>query len=191
MLFISLTYRVILLSLIPLVLALVLVIDRFMLGSYLANHIVIQSGFWGEWLNICLAPLIHDNFKILAINAVVFILGGSLILKRGLHDLVAVIAFSLGGSILCILMFSQYPTNGADGISFGILAFLLVIGFYEKNIFSILFAVVLVVFLWKFLLGVIPVAGGVNWPMNFGGAMGGLAAAGMSVGGRQFRRHFG
>ncbi len=69
-------------------------------------------------------------------------------------------------------------TVGASGLVFGLFAFLLVRGFFNRNWWQILLSVVLFMTYGGILFGVLPVvAGFVSWQAHLGGALGGVAAA--------------
>ena len=67
---------------------------------------------------------------------------------------------------------------GASGLVFGLFAFLLVRGFFNRSWWQILLSVVLFMGYGSILFGLIPtVAGFVSWQAHLGGAIGGVAAA--------------
>ena len=69
-------------------------------------------------------------------------------------------------------------TVGASGLVFGLFAFLLVRGFFNRNWWQILLSVVLFMTYGGILFGVLPtVAGYVSWQAHLGGAVGGVLAA--------------
>ena len=67
-------------------------------------------------------------------------------------------------------------TVGASGLVFGLFAFLLVRGFFNRNWWQILLSVVLFLAYGGILFGILPtVAGFVSWQAHLGGAIGGVA----------------
>ena len=69
-------------------------------------------------------------------------------------------------------------TVGASGLVFGLFAFLLVRGFFNRHWGQILLSVVLFLAYGGILFGVLPtVAGYVSWQAHLGGAAGGVIAA--------------
>ena len=67
---------------------------------------------------------------------------------------------------------------GASGLVFGLFAFLLVRGFFNRSWWQILLSVVLFMAYGSILFGLIPsVAGYVSWQAHLGGAVGGVLAA--------------
>ena len=67
---------------------------------------------------------------------------------------------------------------GASGLVFGLFAFLLVRGFFNRSWWQILLSVVLFMAYGSILFGLIPsVAGYVSWQAHLGGAAGGVLAA--------------
>ena len=66
-------------------------------------------------------------------------------------------------------------TVGASGLVFGLFAFLLVRGFFNRNWWQILLSVVLFLTYGGILFGILPtVAGFVSWQAHLGGAIGGV-----------------
>jgi membrane associated rhomboid family serine protease len=84
----------------------------------------------------------------------------------------------LGSGVVVWLIGGFNVTVGASGLVFGLFAFLLVRGFFNRNWWQILLSAVLFMAYGGILFGVLPtVAGFVSWQAHLGGALGGVAAA--------------
>ena len=97
----------------------------------------------------------------------------------GLRVFITALASSwLGSGLVVWLIGGASVTVGASGLVFGLFAFLLVRGFFNRNWWQILLSVVLFMAYGGILFGVLPtVAGYVSWQAHLGGAVGGVVAA--------------
>ncbi|MCZ9881353.1 rhomboid family intramembrane serine protease [Arthrobacter sp. B2a2-09] len=124
-------------------------------------------------------PLFHANFGHLLSNALPLVIFGFLVFLSGLRVFLTALAFSWLGSGLAVwLIGTGGVTVGASGLVFGLFAFLLVRGFFNRSWWQILLSVVLFLAYGSILFGLLPmVLGIVSWQAHLGGAIGGVVAA--------------
>jgi membrane associated rhomboid family serine protease len=130
-------------------------------------------------LDIFTFPLLHANMNHLLSNALPLVIFGFLVFLSGVRVFLTALAFSWLGSGLTVWAIGDGGiTVGSSGLVFGLFAFLLVRGFFNRSWRQILLAVVLFMVYGSILLGVLPVMGGfVSWQAHLGGAVGGVTAA--------------
>ena len=130
-------------------------------------------------LDILTFPLFHANLGHVASNALPLIVFGFLVFMSGLRVFLTAVALSWFGSGLVVWLIGGCGiTVGASGLVFGLFAFLLVRGFFNRNWWQVALSVVLFLSYGGLLFGILPsVAGFVSWQAHLGGALGGVAAA--------------
>ncbi|MEE9095557.1 rhomboid family intramembrane serine protease [Pseudarthrobacter phenanthrenivorans] len=129
-------------------------------------------------LDILTFPLLHANLNHLLSNSLPLVIFGFLVFLSGLRVFLTALAFSWLGSGLTVWLIGDGVTVGASGLVFGLFAFLLVRGFFNRSWRQILLAAVLFMGYGSILLGALPfVAGYVSWQAHLGGAAGGVVAA--------------
>jgi membrane associated rhomboid family serine protease len=130
-------------------------------------------------LDIFTFPLLHANLNHVLSNALPLIIFGFLVFMSGLRVFLTAVACSWLGSGLAVwLIGSRGITVGASGLVFGLFAFLLVRGFFNRSWWQILLSAVLFTAYGGILFGLVPsVAGFVSWQAHLGGAVGGVLAA--------------
>nr|WP_274708184.1 rhomboid family intramembrane serine protease [Arthrobacter sp. H16F315] len=130
-------------------------------------------------LDILTFPLLHANLAHLFSNTLPLIIFGFLVLLSGLRVFFTTLALSwLASGAAVWLIGGLRVTVGASGLVFGLLAFLLVRGFFNRNWWQILLSVVLFLSYGGILFGVLPtVAAFISWQAHLGGAIGGVLAA--------------
>jgi len=130
-------------------------------------------------LDILTFPLFHANLGHVASNALPLIVFGFLVFMSGLRVFLTAVALSWFGSGLVVWLIGGWGiTVGASGLVFGLFAFLLVRGFFNRNWWQVALSVVLFLSYGGLLFGILPsVAGFVSWQAHLGGALGGVAAA--------------
>lgn len=124
-------------------------------------------------------PLLHASLAHLLSNTLPLIIFGFLVFLSGLRVFVTALAASWLGSGATVWLIGGYNiTVGASGLVFGLFAFLLVRGFFNRHWGQILLSAVLFLAYGGILFGVLPtVAGYVSWQAHLGGAAGGVVAA--------------
>ena len=130
-------------------------------------------------LDVFTFPLLHANLNHVLSNALPLIIFGFLVFLSGLRVFVTAVACSWLGSGLAVwLIGAGGVTVGSSGLVFGLVAFLLVRGFFNRSWWQILLSVVLFLTYGSILFGIIPnIAGYVSWQAHLGGAAGGVLAA--------------
>ena len=130
-------------------------------------------------LDLFTFPLLHANLNHVLSNALPLIIFGFLVFLSGLRVFLTAVACSWLGSGLAVwLLGTGGVTVGSSGLVFGLFAFLLVRGFFNRSWWQILLSVVLFLAYGSILFGIIPnVAGYVSWQAHLGGAAGGVLAA--------------
>ncbi|MFE4196313.1 rhomboid family intramembrane serine protease [Paenarthrobacter sp. NPDC056912] len=130
-------------------------------------------------LDILTFPLLHANFNHLLSNTLPLLIFGFLVFLSGFRVFLTALAFSwLGSGLTVWIIGGGGVTVGASGLVFGLFAFLLVRGFFNRSWWQILLSVVLFMAYGSILFGVLPtVMGYVSWQAHLGGAVGGIIAA--------------
>jgi membrane associated rhomboid family serine protease len=130
-------------------------------------------------LDILTFPLLHANLTHLLSNTLPLIIFGFLVFLSGVRVFATALASSwLGSGVVVWLIGGFNVTVGASGLVFGLFAFLLVRGFFNRNWWQILLSAALFMAYGGILFGILPtVASFVSWQAHLGGAAGGVAAA--------------
>jgi membrane associated rhomboid family serine protease len=130
-------------------------------------------------LDILTFPLLHASLAHLMSNTLPLIIFGFIVFLSGRRVFITALAASwLASGIVVWLIGGTSVTVGASGLVFGLFAFLLVRGFFNRNWWQIVLSVVLFMAYGGILFGVLPtVASFVSWQAHLGGAIGGVAAA--------------
>lgn len=134
-----------------------------------------STGLWG----ILFAPLLHGNWRHLATNTVPFVVLSWLTLLRGLGDFwIVTIAVWLASGLGVWLLGSPRSNHiGASGLVFGYFGFLLLRGYFERSVESIVFSVLVGLLYGGLIWGVLPLRRGVSWTGHLFGFAGGVAVA--------------
>ncbi|UNK45034.1 rhomboid family intramembrane serine protease [Arthrobacter sulfonylureivorans] len=127
---------------------------------------------------VLFGPLLHADTSHLLSNTLPLLVLGFLTLLEGIRRFLVVLACSWLASGLGVWLTGAGVTIGASGLVFGLLAYLLVRGFYNRSWRQMLLAVVIFIFYGSVLWGVLPTAmPGVSWQAHLFGAAGGVVAA--------------
>ena len=154
------------------------IIDTLFLGQSL-NRLGIRPRTAAGLLGIVLAPFLHGGLAHLAANTLPFAVLALLILARDRDEFIVVtlIVWLVSGLGVWLLGPNNTVHIGASGIIFGYLGFLLLRGFFDGKLSSILIAVVVGVIYGGVLWGVLPLQAGVSWQGHLFGFIGGGIAA--------------
>jgi membrane associated rhomboid family serine protease len=170
--------QLILLGIIVLVMWLLELVDAFLLRQRL-NALGIRprdlAGLWG----ILFMPLLHGGVAHVAANTIPFLVLGWLVILRRTGDFLLVTAMVMLVSGVGVWLFGAANTVsiGASGLVFGYFGFLILRGYFERSLFAILVALVVLVFYGGMFWGVLPQRAGVSWEAHLFGFLGGAAAA--------------
>ncbi|MDN3480790.1 rhomboid family intramembrane serine protease [Arthrobacter sp. APC 3897] len=137
---------------------------------------------------ILFGPLLHAGINHLLGNTLPLVVFSFLTLLEGVRRYAVVIASSWLTSGLGVWLFGGGLTVGISGVVFGLFAYLMVRGIYNRDILQLLLAGVLFLIYGSLLWGVLPVNVGVSWQAHLFGAAGGVLAAVLLSRGRQNRR---
>ena len=140
-------------------------------------------------VGIAAAPLLHGGWAHLEANSLPLLVLGALVAAVSTARYVAVLAWSwvVSGVGVWLVAPSNSLTVGASGLVFGLLTYLLVVGFLERSPVRILVGVAVFLLYGGVLLGALPGTPGVSWQGHLFGAVGGVLAA-YSLAGRRRSR---
>jgi membrane associated rhomboid family serine protease len=129
--------------------------------------------------NIIISPFMHAGFGHLLANTFPFLILGAFVLIRRETDFFFVTILSAVVSGLGIWLLG--PENsvhvGVSGVVFGYLGYLLLRGYFERSITSIVLAVLALIFYGGMIFGLLPFQRGVSWLGHIFGFLGGGLAA--------------
>ena len=165
-----------------------LVIPLALLAVAWGQELVDQLLFGGRWnlpmlpggsfVGVLTAPFSHSGFNHLVGNSLVFLPLSWLVLLRGRRDYLAV---WIGVLLAAIPVWLWWPvgSHGLSGVVYGLLGYLLVIGWLEKRPLSIVLSLVALVGYGGVLPSLIPLfsPAGVSWIGHLSGFAGGVLAA--------------
>jgi membrane associated rhomboid family serine protease len=149
------------------------IIDRFVFRGALDRFGIQPHNFVGL-RGILFAPFLHGNFAHLIGNTIPFIILGWLVMLQETSDFFIVTLFTMfvGGMGVWIFGSPLSVHIGASILIFGFLGFLLLRGFFQRNLPSIAISIV-VALLW----GVLPLDPRISWQGHLFGFIGGAIAA--------------
>jgi membrane associated rhomboid family serine protease len=153
-----------------------------------SQEMIDQLVFGGSWnlpmtprgpvLGVLTAPFSHGGFGHLLANSLMFVPLSWLVLAKSRRDYVAV---WLGVLISALPVWWFWPraSHGLSGVVYGLLGYLLVIGWLEKRPLSLLLSVIALVSYGGVLPSLIPLfsPAGVSWIGHASGFAGGMLAA--------------
>lgn len=127
---------------------------------------------------VIFAPLLHADTGHLFSNTLPLLVLGFLAFLEGAKRFAIAVGMSWLASGLGVWIFGGGVTIGASGLVFGLFAYLLVRGFYNRDWKQILLAVLLFLMYGSLLWGVLPQFGtNISWQAHLFGALGGVLAA--------------
>jgi membrane associated rhomboid family serine protease len=128
---------------------------------------------------IIFAPFLHRDFFHLIGNTIPFLTLGWLTMIQETSDfyVVSIVTAIVGG--LGVWLFGGAGTThiGASILIYGYLGFLLLRGYFQKNIPSILLSVIVFIIYGSLIFGVFPSRFGISWQGHLFGFLGGAIAA--------------
>ncbi|MHA7142018.1 rhomboid family intramembrane serine protease [Arthrobacter sp. Sr33] len=127
---------------------------------------------------VLFAPLLHAGVGHLLSNTLPLLVLGFLTFLEGTRRFAIAVAASWLGSGIGVWIFGGGLTIGASGVVFGLFAYLMVRGFYNRSLRQILLALVVFLMYGSILWGILPSAGSnISWQAHLFGALGGVLAA--------------
>ena len=146
---------------------------------------VLFGGHWnlprvhgGSLLGVLTAPFSHSGFGHLISNSIAFLPLSWMVLLRGRRDYWAV---WIGVYALAVPVWLWWPgaSHGLSGVIYGLLGYLLVIGWLEKRFASIVLSMLAVVAFGGMVPALLPFLSpaGVSWIGHASGFVGGMLAA--------------
>ncbi len=128
---------------------------------------------------ILFGPFLHANFRHLIANTLPFIVLGWFVMMRDLRDFIAVtlITALISGFGIWLFGANQSIHIGASGIVFGYFGFLVLRGYFERSLSSILWAVFVVFLYGGMIWGILPQGTGISWQAHLFGFIGGGVSA--------------
>jgi membrane associated rhomboid family serine protease len=127
---------------------------------------------------ILFAPFLHGGLPHLIANTVPFLTLGWFVMLQKTSDFFIVTAITMVVSGLGVWLIGSSGVHiGASGLVFGYLGFLLLRGYFQRNIPSILLSLIVGFLYGGAIWGVLPTVPGVSWEGHLFGFIGGIIAA--------------
>jgi membrane associated rhomboid family serine protease len=125
------------------------------------------------------APFLHFSWQHIEGNSLPLFVLGVLAAYRSISRflLVSLIVAVTSGMAVWLFQSSNELTVGASGLIFGYFGYVLIRGFFDRNLLDIGLGVVAGLLYWTILQVAIPGTPGVSWIGHLGGLVGGIAAA--------------
>lgn len=132
----------------------------------------------GSWFGVLTAPFSHSDLQHLLANSLLFLPLSWLVLLRGRRDYLAV-WLGVYATAVPVWLFWPVGSHGLSGVVYGLLGYLLLIGWLEKRPLSMLLSAVCLVAYGGVLPSLIPLFSppGVSWIGHASGFAGGVLAA--------------
>ncbi len=129
--------------------------------------------------DIFVAPLLHFSWQHIEGNSIPLFVLGVLAAYRGIGRflLVTLIATVVSGLAVWLFQGSNELTVGASGIIFAYFGYVLIRGFFDRNLLDIGIGIVAGLMYWTILQVAIPGTPGISWIGHLGGLCGGVLAA--------------
>ncbi|MFM7876386.1 MAG: rhomboid family intramembrane serine protease [Microcystis panniformis] len=128
---------------------------------------------------ILFAPFLHGDFPHLIANTVPFLILGWLVMLQETSDFFIVTGLTMlvGGLGVWLFAVPGSIHIGASILIFGYLGFLLLRGYFQRNIPSILLSILVFLLYGGTIWGVLPSRPGISWQGHLFGFLGGVLAA--------------
>jgi len=155
----------------------VFVVNTLLGGSLLVMGVIPRTtiGLRG----ILFAPFLHASLNHIVANSIPFLVLGWMVMLRDQRHFIAVtVAAMVGSGLTAWLLGAPGSVHiGASGVIFGYLGFLMLSGWYARNVSSILLSLVVTMVWGSLVLGMMPGTPGISWQAHIGGFLGGVLAA--------------
>lgn len=154
------------------------IVNAGFLGKAL-NRLGIRPRTLGGLVGIGFAPVLHGDIGHIVGNTTAFFILGGLVILKGTNIFLIVTVLTALTSGIGIWIFGGENTIhiGASGIIFGFLGFLLLRGYFEREVFSALISLVVCFFYGSRLWRILPLREKFSWEGHLFGFLGGAAAA--------------
>lgn len=164
-------------------------IDVFLLNNRL-NNFGIEPRTLSGLQGLIFAPFLHGGLGHLVANTVPFLTLGWLTMIQETSDfyIVSLVTMLVGGMGVWLFGATGSVHIGASILIFGYLGFLLLRGYFQKNIPSILLSVIVFFLYGGLVWGVLPSQPGISWEGHLFGFLGGSIAAWMIAKEKKFYR---
>jgi membrane associated rhomboid family serine protease len=154
-------------------------VDIFVLGQALNRFGILPRNVIGL-RGVLLAPFLHGGWFHLVGNTIPFLTLGWFTMLQETSDFFIVSLVTMIVSGIGVWLFGSAGMHiGASGIIFGYLGFLLLRGYFQRNLPSILLSVIVFFLYGGMIWGVLPTQLGISWEGHLFGFIGGGVAARM------------
>ncbi|MBD2019106.1 rhomboid family intramembrane serine protease [Leptolyngbya sp. FACHB-36] len=128
---------------------------------------------------IVFAPLLHGTWSHLTANTLPFVVLGWFVLLGGVEEfaIVTAVVWLVSGCGVWLLGRPNTLHIGASSLIFGYFGFLLLRSYFEQDVLSAGFSVVVALLYGPLIWGVLPLRRGVSWLGHLFGFVGGVLAA--------------
>src|ERR1700758_1006291 len=129
--------------------------------------------------DIFTAPFLHFSWQHIEGNTVPLFVLGVLAAYRGIGKflLVTLVVTVVSGLAVWLFQSGNVLTVGASGLIFGYFGYVLIRGFFDRNLLDIGVGVVAGLLYWTILQVALPGTPGISWIGHLGGLFGGVLAA--------------
>ncbi|MDY7049096.1 MAG: rhomboid family intramembrane serine protease [Microcystis panniformis WG22] len=154
------------------------ILDQFVFRGSLNNFGIIPDQVIGL-RGILFAPFLHRDFPHLIANTVPFLILGWLVMLQETSDFFIVTGLTMlvGGLGVWLFAVPGSIHIGASILIFGYLGFLLLRGYFQRNIPSILLSILVFLLYGGTIWDVLPSRPGISWQGHLFGFLGGVLAA--------------
>ncbi|GCL49633.1 putative peptidase [Microcystis aeruginosa NIES-3804] len=154
------------------------ILDQFVFRGSLDFFGIIPHQVMGL-RGILFAPFLHGDFPHLIANTVPFLILGWLVMLQETSDFFIVTGLTMLVGGLGVWLFAAPGSIhiGASILIFGYLGFLLLRGYFQRNIPSILLSILVFLLYGGTIWGVLPSHQGISWQGHLFGFLGGVLAA--------------
>jgi membrane associated rhomboid family serine protease len=128
---------------------------------------------------ILFAPFIHAGIDHLITNSISLLILGSIFLtmERKLSFVLVLHIIIIGGFGTWLIGRSEFTHIGASGVIYGILGYLLTMGFFRRNLKAISISIIVFILYGGAIWGIFPSAGFVSWESHLCGFIAGIVTA--------------
>lgn len=154
------------------------ILDRYLFRGRLDRFGVIPHTFIGL-RGIIFAPFLHGGFGHLIANTLPFLVLGWFVMLQETSDffIVTFLTMLVGGLGVWLFAPSGSIHIGASILIFGYLGFLLLRGYFQRNLPSIFLSIVVGLLYGGLIWGILPSQPGISWQGHLFGFLGGVLAA--------------